>query len=262
MVFFSVVIPCFNSERYIRETLESVLIQKFADFEILVVDDASTDRTVSIVEAYASQDSRVRVISLGKSSGGPATPRNVGIEQSNGKYIAFLDADDIWDEEKLFRDAEFLDSHPVEILFSGAYYFQETPKQVTYVCHARPVGWSYLFRNHILLQTICIDRDIIKNDILRFDPDPLLVGIEDYHFLLSAYLCMREMVFRTGINVYYRKNAPTSIYRSNDFGLVMRRLVYNLSKIAAKQSMSLPVFLSALAISISTFYLKRLRGTI
>ena len=93
----SVVIPTFNAESTITETVESVLSQSFTDFELLVINDGSTDDTLS--QLAEIKDSRLRILSF--PNGGVAASRNRGIEHSTGAYIAFLDADDIWARDKL-----------------------------------------------------------------------------------------------------------------------------------------------------------------
>ena len=102
--------PAYNAHDYIAATIESVLAQTFADFELLVVDDCSRDRTAEIVEMYASRDKRVRLIRLSKNCGAPAGPRNIGVRAAAGTWIAFLDADDIWHPLKLATQMQALAS--------------------------------------------------------------------------------------------------------------------------------------------------------
>lgn len=97
----SIVMSSYNSESTIVEAIESVLKQTYTRWELLIVDDASYDASWAIVSAMAGQDKRIRCIQLPKNSGGPALPRNVGIEKARGELLAFLDADDHWLPEKL-----------------------------------------------------------------------------------------------------------------------------------------------------------------
>lgn len=91
----SVIIPMFNAEKFVRQTLVSVLASKFADYELLVVDDCSTDNSVAEVEKLLPHfNGRLKVLSTKKNSGGAGVPRNIGIKNSAGKYVTFLDADD------------------------------------------------------------------------------------------------------------------------------------------------------------------------
>jgi teichuronic acid biosynthesis glycosyltransferase TuaG len=106
--FVSVVIPVYNGVRFIEASIESVLKQSFPDFELLVVNDCSTDGTVAIVEQLCANDSRIRLINIPSNMGAPAGPRNIGVKHSVGKWIAFLDADDIWHPAKLERQLALL----------------------------------------------------------------------------------------------------------------------------------------------------------
>ena len=93
----SVVIPMYNAERFIRQTLISVLASKFKDYEVLVVDDCSTDSSVAEAEKLLPHfDGRLKILSTDKNSGGAGVPRNVGVKNSAGKYVCFLDADDFF----------------------------------------------------------------------------------------------------------------------------------------------------------------------
>lgn len=100
MPLFSVIIPTYNSEKFIRDSIESVLKQSLTDFELIIVDDGSKDTTQEILKEYAKKDPRIQVITT-PNSGGPATPTNIGITKAKGTYIAFLDHDDSWKEHKL-----------------------------------------------------------------------------------------------------------------------------------------------------------------
>lgn len=92
----SVIIPMYNAEKYIRECLISVLASTFKDYEVLVVDDCSTDNSVAEVKKlFPHFDGRLKIFSTEKNSGGPGVPRNVGIKNSSGKYISFIDNDDM-----------------------------------------------------------------------------------------------------------------------------------------------------------------------
>lgn len=97
----SVVIPAYNASAHIRSTLRSALDQSYKDLEIIVIDDCSKDDTVARVEEIAREDARVRLIELPQNCGAPARPRNIGVRAANGRWIAFLDADDLWHPEKL-----------------------------------------------------------------------------------------------------------------------------------------------------------------
>ena len=127
----SVIIPMYNAERYVGESLESVLLQTFQDFEVIVVDDCSTDNSVKIVESYLPKfDGRLRLLSTEKNTGGGGMPRNKGIEIARGEYIQFLDADDFM----LLNALEVLYSaakkYNVDVVYSAAHYLMKNPNDV------------------------------------------------------------------------------------------------------------------------------------
>ncbi|SFM27369.1 teichuronic acid biosynthesis glycosyltransferase TuaG [Gracilibacillus orientalis] len=114
----SVITPTYNSETYIRETIESVQMQTYRNWEMIIVDDGSTDQTISIIEEYQKEDDRIRLILLEKNQGA-AVARNTAIENAQGKYIAFLDSDDRWLPEKLERQLAFMQEHDYAFTYTG-----------------------------------------------------------------------------------------------------------------------------------------------
>lgn len=117
----SVVIPAYNSERWIEETLKSVLNQTYPNIEVIVVDDGSTDNTFSIVDKFKN-----RVKYLQKKNGGSASARNMGIRKSVGEWIALLDADDLWITDKIQTQMDYLKNHTdVYWVYSDAYIFSD-----------------------------------------------------------------------------------------------------------------------------------------
>lgn len=113
----SIITPTFNTEKYIRETLQSVLNQSYKNWEMILVDDASTDQTVSIIEEFAQKDGRIKCFKLSKNSGN-GFARNVALEKASGKYIAYLDADDLWISSKLEKQIQFLKRNNLPFTFS------------------------------------------------------------------------------------------------------------------------------------------------
>src|SRR5215467_1971194 len=103
----SIVIPVHNGERFVSRTLASALAQTYAHFEIVAVDDGSTDRTAGILEAAAAHDGRIRVFRTLNS--GVAAARNFGISYARGQLIALLDADDLWHPEKIAHQVEMIE---------------------------------------------------------------------------------------------------------------------------------------------------------
>lgn len=107
---FSVVIAAYNAERTIIQAVNSVMMQTFGDFELIIVDDGSNDSTLSLVHRKAARDQRIKVAT--QSNQGVSAARNRGVSMASGKYVAFLDADDVWHESKLAKHLAFHQSDP------------------------------------------------------------------------------------------------------------------------------------------------------
>lgn len=97
----SVIIPVYNTEKYLKECVESVLAQTYHNLEILLINDGATDSSPQICESYAKQDARIKLIH--KENGGLSDTRNTGIKQCSGDYVLFLDSDDYWDDPKMVK---------------------------------------------------------------------------------------------------------------------------------------------------------------
>jgi len=118
---FSVVIPLYNKEKSVKSTIESVLNQTFQDFEIVIVNDGSTDKSLEIVNSI--RDERIRIID--KPNGGVSSARNRGIMEAKYEWIAFLDADDLWENNHLQVVAEMIKSFPNERVFCTSFATSE-----------------------------------------------------------------------------------------------------------------------------------------
>jgi hypothetical protein len=116
--------PSYNADKFIADAIESVLNQTYVYWELIVVDDGSLDHTNEIVEAYVKQDSRISLIKL-KQNSGPAKARNKAIEEAKGRYIAFLDADDLWLPEKLKKQIMFMNKNNLSFTYSSYHLIDE-----------------------------------------------------------------------------------------------------------------------------------------
>ncbi|WP_061033163.1 glycosyltransferase family 2 protein [Vibrio splendidus] len=115
---FSVVIPCYNASKWIDKALTSLESQSYKPLDVIVVDDGSTDDSIEAVNNY-KQHSSLDILILSQKNAGPAAARNLGVSQSKGDYIAFLDADDHWETDKIATDASYLANSKYKILVSN-----------------------------------------------------------------------------------------------------------------------------------------------
>ncbi len=114
----SIITPLHNADKFIAQTIESVLAQTYQEWEMIIVDDLSLDHSASIVEAYVQKDPRITLIKQ-KQKSGPAGARNRAIQAAQGRYIAFLDADDLWMPEKLEKQISFMTKYDSAFTYSS-----------------------------------------------------------------------------------------------------------------------------------------------
>ena len=133
----SIVIPLYNKENCILRTIQSVISQTYADYELIVVNDGSTDNGVNVVKAYP--DSRIRIIN--KENGGVCSARNRGIREAKGEYIALLDADDLWDIKYLDEQLRMINDFPEAAMWSINYAETRNGKIVRRVSTGLPEGY-------------------------------------------------------------------------------------------------------------------------
>lgn len=209
----SVIIPLYNTEKFIAQTIQSVINQTFTNWELIIIDDCSTDKSTQIVNNLMAIDKRITLITSPLNFGGPAKPRNIGIENSRGAYIAFLDADDIWLPEKLEKQLKFIQTNNLN--FSSCYctLIDEQSKEV-------PLGWkSTLIYKMFSKQTTC---DVIKNNfiltssvivdkkvLLNFNENKDYIAVEDFDLWLRILVEQK------------------TAYRYQDENLLQYRLVNN-----------------------------------
>ncbi len=203
----SVITPAYNAEAVINRTIQSVCDQSFTNWELLVVDDCSTDCTRDVVEAWALKDSRVRLIGLKNNFGGPAGPRNVGVEMALGEYVAFLDADDIWHPRKLEIQVALLDSCAADFVCSQMKNFT-SEEDIEFADIGEYDLEAVSFRQQSFRSRIPTSSVIARRELLRAHPFQELISykaVEDYHCWLNI-LQSTPKCLKVGLPLlWYRK---------------------------------------------------------
>ena len=228
----SVIIPMYNSERYIKSCVESVLNQTLKNLEVICVDDCSTDNTFNIVLEMAKRDGRIRVAKLAQNSGGASEPRNYGMRLSRGKYIGFLDSDDLYTKTAMEELVTIGEKFQADVVHTEQVYFPENniidvtddtkfttfSKELGGFCkepmletdnivervqmffQGRFFGWVH---NKIYRRDFLMDKD------LKF---PLLQTSEDivFYFLVTM---MAPRIVRVPNIIYIYRHNPGSITR-------------------------------------------------
>jgi len=158
----SVIMPSYNAEKTIEESIRSVIAQTFLDWELIVVDDGSRDSTVPIVIKLAESDSRISLY-ISPTNQGVAVVRNYAIEKASGQWIAFLDSDDIWHEQKLERQLRFAAETGGTITYTATSYMNATGKKFNYVLPAaRQLTYKALLRGNIMsCSSVMVRRDVM-----------------------------------------------------------------------------------------------------
>lgn len=141
----SIVMPMYNSENFIRESILSVLNQTFEDFELICVDDCSDDGTVNLVKELCATDDRVVLFQLSSNSGA-AVSRNLAIKKSRGRYVAFLDSDDLWEMHKLEHQLKFMKDNSIGFACSAYKRVSEDGAQIDVITPPKVVTYHDLLK--------------------------------------------------------------------------------------------------------------------
>ncbi|PGO26564.1 glycosyl transferase [Bacillus cereus] len=154
----SIIVPTYNASRFIEETIHSVLNQSFQDWELIIIDDCSTDDTVQKLNEFRKIDQRIRVKVLEENSGA-AIARNTGINMASGRYIAFLDSDDLWVPRKLETQLNFMKENNVAFSFTGYEIITESGEKTGKIIHVpKNINYQGLLKNTIIgCLTVMID---------------------------------------------------------------------------------------------------------
>lgn len=134
----SVIMPAFNAKNFIEAAVNSVIAQTYSEWELFIIDDASTDATLSKVEKFANQDSRIKIIQ-NKKNQGTGVSRNKGTKAAQGDFIAFLDADDQWKPRKLEIQLEVMQQHDAAVCFSSYQPIEENGNSRSEIIEALPI---------------------------------------------------------------------------------------------------------------------------
>ena len=156
----SIITPSYNSSKFISATIESVLAQDYSNWEMIIVDDHSKDNSNEIIAAYCKKDSRIQLIKSNNNVGA-AEARNIALRVAKGKFIAFLDSDDLWLPEKLSKQINFMLKNDIAFSFTAYQPFSDNPKK-TYSTIYAPTLMRYndLLKNTIIgCLTVMIDKD-------------------------------------------------------------------------------------------------------
>ena len=173
----SIITPMYNASRFIAQTIESVQAQTYTNWELLIVDDVSTDGSIEIVDEFAKKDARIKW-SKAEKNGGAAKARNAALARAQGRYIAYLDADDLWYPEKLERQIAFLNEQGASFSCCDYEKIKEDGTRLNKVVYMpKTLTYDQYLRNTII-QTVgvIVDTKYVNRDLLIM---PDIHGRED-----------------------------------------------------------------------------------
>ena len=194
MPLVSIITPNYNGAAFIAETIASARAQTLTDWEMIIVDDASDDASPEIIRREVSSDSRLRLIVLPEPSGGPAKPRNVGLDAARGEYVIFLDNDDLWHPQKLEIQLATMRRTGARISSSAMFRFhraEDIPPEARRVLNEKDISvrrltYDLLLRRHCAPHLMA-ERRLITESGARFDERPDYNKIEDSLFSFELH---------------------------------------------------------------------------
>lgn len=199
--FFTIIIPTYNRVNFLKIAVESLLAQNFTDYQIIIIDDGSSDKTQALIKKY--QDVRIKYYY--QNNQGPAAARNLGIKKAKGQYICFLDSDDRFRHDKLAITYKYIEENPEHKVFhTEEIWYRKGKLLAQKKQHQKPSG--YIFEKAIKICSISISTAVLKKDIFKYTGlfDPALPACEDYDFwlrvtsLYPVYLIPKFLTIKEG----------------------------------------------------------------
>lgn len=178
----SIITPCYNSVDFIAQTINSVIAQTYGNWELILIDDKSKDETAKVAEDFVQNHSNIKLIKL-EQNGGVANARNVGLANANGKYIAFLDSDDIWLKDKLAKQVTHMEKENLPMTFCAYHRIDEVGEVISRKIEV-PNNVSYqqlLSHNVIIFSTSLTLKSVIGDTKFK------KAGHEDWIFWLDIF---------------------------------------------------------------------------
>lgn len=205
-ILVSIIMPAYNASNYIKATIDSVLAQTLSDWELIVINDCSKDNTAEIVREYGERDERISLIDLTSNMGAPAGPRNIGVKQAQGQWIAFLDSDDIWHPEKLARQLQLLEKTGAKFCSTQMIDFHDGEYPALEDASAEQYEWisfsKQLFKYRTPTSSVVVSRSLIAE--LPFNESPLYKAREDLDCWLRCHEVLGKSVKITAPMLGYR----------------------------------------------------------
>jgi len=221
--FVSIITPTYNSSKYIIETIDSIINQTHKEFELILVDDCSSDNTVSIINSFIAKDKRIRLKENLKNSGA-AFSRNEGLLQCKYDYIAFIDSDDIWAKEKLEKQLFFMKTNNISFSFTGYEIIDDLGALIGKTVDTKQGNSSFSYKDMLAKKatlgcsTVMLNKQSFKG-LLQM---PSIRTGQDYAFWLKLLKNSNKFAYIYSKALTQYRITPTSISR-NKFNKAKRQ---------------------------------------
>lgn len=237
----SIIMPVYNSEKYVSEAIESVRNQSYQNWELLIVDDGSTDRSPEIIDAYSRKDTRIK--SFHQKNQGVSVARNFALHQTQGEYVTFIDSDDVYHTDRLNRMVQVFEKYrDCDMVFSRHTEFTGEWKPMEANCSAD----VEILKDDILINVISDSRNhficntMIRSSIARKEQFAPIRFAEDYCYIRDcAWHCRQTAVINDALYFYRRdnENAMTRHFFSEKYVPDYMALVNNVYQFCTQQKL-------------------------
>jgi glycosyltransferase involved in cell wall biosynthesis len=215
----SIIMPAYNADKYISETIESVISQTYKNWELIIVDDESQDNTATIIKQYQSQDSRIKY--YWQKNGRQGKARNHGIKESKGEYLAFIDADDVWRPYKIANQLLLMKKEEIDLVFGYSYLIEDTIKTNNKIGrgNGKYSGKSavdfLLLKDAFIMSTVLVKKSFVLQ-VDNFTEKLEIQYCEDWHLWLK--LAFEGCTFYSNSEVvsYYRLSSSSICATESD----------------------------------------------
>lgn len=215
----SIICPAFNADKFIQETIDSVIKQTYTNWELIIVDDGSTDNTADIVKNNSVVDNRIKYI--WQKNGKQGKARNAALKVAKGTLIAFIDSDDVWLPNKLEHQINLLNNTNADLIFGYSYLIKNNQFSVETIGKGKGIyqgnsAIELLLYHHAFIMSTILTKKSIIDSVNGFGEDEIYQYCEDWHFWLK--LALNNFIFFTDCNpvMYYRlhQNSATAIEKN------------------------------------------------
>lgn len=211
-VKISVIIPVYNSEKYLEDCIKSVLHQTFTDWELILVDDGSTDSSYSICEKFAKEDLRIQL--LHQENKGQGAARNYALSQCHGEYVTYLDSDDLAHESLLEDLLKVCEDTRADLVIAGIDTFTLKPQSKNDDIFVKEVYEGQFFENFIMennWQNHVIVSKLYKKELISGICFPEIRAIEDEFFLTKVFFKAEKVVSISNVRYFYRQTENSTM---------------------------------------------------